>query len=301
MARTGATTKTYATIAAIVAVIAIAAVSLSENKPSKRNAGVAYHYSQWNEYAENVETAIRDQSKASAEAKLQLSHVYGGVVSHHIPTTIPRLVEFYSKLKDAGRVKNFIIIGPDHTDAGNTPATVSAIGFATKFGSLEPIPAFAHSLEKLSFVSIDEKPFDPEHAIGSQTLLISKFFPEARVTPLILRSDITLAQAEALGEAIAPYLSDETVLIASVDFSHYLPTSQALVQDELSGQIIKNLDERSVRTIGADSDRSISVFVRAMKLKNARDTEDFEVLNTNDFMQNDDYTTGYVFGYWGIR
>jgi hypothetical protein len=51
--------------------------------------------------------------------------------------------------------------------------------------------------------------------------------------------------------------------------------------------------------INADSNRAMVVFMQAMQSKNATSTDSFEVLNTDALMQNNDYTTGYVFGYWG--
>jgi hypothetical protein len=53
--------------------------------------------------------------------------------------------------------------------------------------------------------------------------------------------------------------------------------------------------------VKADSNKSVEIFMQAMISKNAYDTSDFTVLNTNDFMQNSDNTTGYVFGYWGVN
>ncbi len=259
---------------------------------------VVYHQSQWNEYALEIDDLVK---VGQVVKEIDLRHVYGGVASHHIPTTIPRLVEFYSRLKDVQPVKNFIIIGPDHTDAGKAPVTVSNANFFTVYGEIKPMHGLAEKLEDAKLANIEEAPFDSEHSIGSQILIISKIFPGAKVTPIILRSDTTRDHAKALGEMLANVLDDETVLIASVDFSHYLSTDQAMPVDQISGEVIRNLDFEAIPLIKADSNRSVEVFMEAMNRKGAVDTGDFEILNTNDLMQNSDYTTGYVFGYWGIK
>jgi AmmeMemoRadiSam system protein B len=100
---------------------------------------------------------------------------------------------------------------------------------------------------------------------------------------------------------LATLLNDETVIIASVDFSHYLSTDQAMPIDQISGEVIRNLDLEATPLVKADSGKSMEVFMQVMSQKKAFGTDDFEILNTNDLMQNSDYTTGYVFGYWGIE
>ncbi len=266
---------------------------------SKNNSSVlTYHQSQWNEYTPEIDRAAKAEQSVRT---VNLKHVYGGVVSHHIPTTIPRLVEFYSRLKKTQTIKNFIVIGPDHTDAGQAPVTVSNANFFTTYGEVKPIEGLATKLENAKLANIEEAPFDSEHSVGSQILIISKIFPDAKVTPIILRSDTTEDHAKVLAQMLATLLNDETVLIASVDFSHYLPTDQAMPIDQISGEVIRNLDLEAIPLVKADSGKSMEVFMQTMSQKKAFDTDDFEILNTNDLMQNSDYTTGYVFGYWGVK
>ncbi len=256
-----------------------------------------YHTSEWNEYAPEIERSIKSENTIN---QTDLAHVYGGIVSHHIPMTIPKLVDFYSSLKKTQEVKKFIIIGPDHTNAGKSPITVSNASFFTVYGEMKPVDGLALKLQDLKLANIEESPFDKEHSIGSQVLVISKVFPGAKIAPIILRSNTTKDQAEALGEMLTSILDEDTVLIASVDFSHYLKTDQAVPMDQVSGDVVRNLDVSALPLVKADSSKSMAVFMRAMRNKKANDTGNFDILNTNDLMQNRDYTTGYVFGFWGI-
>jgi AmmeMemoRadiSam system protein B len=257
-----------------------------------------YHESHWNEYGKEIDSAV---ANSRTPEKLSLSHVYGMVLPHHIPTTYPELVEYYGALGASQSVKNIIVIGPDHTDAGKDFVTVSNEKFVTVYGEVEPIPGLAQKLSDLHLANIEEAPFDPEHSVGAHILLISKMFPEAHVTPIIIKSHTSSSQAEALGKALASMLDDETVLVASVDFSHYLTTGQAYPIDVISGEVIKNLDIEALPLIKADSGHSMQIFMTAMKEKNAIETEKYQVLNTSDLCSTNDYTTGYVFGFWGIK
>ncbi|MCX6716599.1 MAG: AmmeMemoRadiSam system protein B [Candidatus Taylorbacteria bacterium] len=267
--------------------------------PSRGNeTETKYHQSAWNEYIPEIDAALKI---SRAEKVAGLKHIYGGLVSHHIPTTIPLLVNFYSNLKLNQSVKNFIIIGPDHNNSGESPITVSNESFFTEYGEVKPIDGLAIKLKNEKLANIEESPFDLEHSVGSQILIISKIFPGAKITPIIIRSNTDKNQAEALGKEIASLLDDETVLIASVDFSHYLSSNQALPLDQMSGEIVKNTDLSAISLIKADSGKTLLTFMKAMSERKALDTGNFTVLNTNNLMQNSDYTTGYVFGFWGIK
>jgi AmmeMemoRadiSam system protein B len=255
------------------------------------------HQSRWNQYSLDIDNALAEEQPFKP---LMLGHVYGMVDSHHIPTTIPLLVEYFGRLKATEQVKNFIVIGPDHTDGGKDWVTVSNESFVTKYGELKPIDGLAQKLVDLGVASIEEAPFDPEHSVGSQILVISKIFPGSHVTPIIIKSHTSDEQAAALGKALASLMDENTVIVSSVDFTHYLATDQALPIDQISGQVIKNLDVGSLKLIKADSSHSMEAFMTAMSQKNASSTDQFQVLNTKNIAeQYSDYTTGYVFGFWG--
>lgn len=277
----------------IVFGLVVSLTSVTSNR-----AQTIYHQSQWNAYAPEIDRSVKAEQSLQP---LSLQHIYGGVVPHHIPTTIPRLVDSYSRLKQTQSVKNFIVIGPDHTDAGKAPITVSNVSFFTAYGEVRPVDGLALKLHDAKLANIEESPFDPEHSVGSQILLISKIFPGAKVTPIILRSDTTKDHAVALGKMLTTLIDDQTVLIASVDFSHYLSTDQAMPLDQISGEIVRNLDLDALSLLTADSTRSMAVFMEVMSAKKAIATDGLTILNTNDLMQNSDYTTGYVFGFWGIK
>ncbi len=282
-------------IAILAPVIIVAALLF--NAP-RQSPVTSYHTSEWNNLAPDLERVV---SSSGAVSPIPLRRVYGGVVSHHIPQTFPDLASFYLRLKETQPVKRFIVLGPDHVSAGSETITVSNQPFVTVFGEVKPIPGCAEKLETLEAAHIEESPFGPEHSIGSQMLLISRIFPGAQVTPIILRSDTSSAQAHRLSQALSQCFDEETVLVASVDFSHYLSESQARPIDHLSGEVLKNLDKESVDLLTADSGKSMETFIEFLSTQKATSSAEVRVRNTNDVMQNNDYTTGYVFGYWGVQ
>lgn len=258
----------------------------------------AYHQSQFFKYSEFIENSIRE---ADGDAKIDLNKIMGGLVPHHIPTTIPLLAEFYTKLKNARDVKTFVILAPDHVDAGRGNISVSKADFVMPFGTLRPNLAMIEQLETSGFVVQDEAPFDREHSIDSQLLLISKLFPDAQIVPLIFRSSITNEEARTFGKVLAGIVDENTFVVSSVDFSHYLSEKQARPIDYLSANVLGAIDSKSTELIEADSEQALVALMSFLEIKGANHHVDLQVFNTRDFNSNNDYTTGYVTGFWGIK
>ena len=258
----------------------------------------AYHQSQFFKYASFIESSVEQAKK---DEKIDLNKIMGGLVPHHIPTTIPLLAEFYTKLKNARDVKTFVILAPDHVDAGQGNISVSKANFVMPFGTLRPNLPMIEQIESSGFVVQDEAPFDREHSIDSQLLLISKLFPDAQIVPLILRSSITNEEARAFGKILAGIVGEDTFIVSSVDFSHYLSEKQARPIDYLSANVLGAIDSKSTELIRADSEQSLVALMSFLETKRANHHVDLQVFNTRDFNSNNDYTTGYVTGFWGIK
>ncbi|MEK9148244.1 MAG: AmmeMemoRadiSam system protein B, partial [Patescibacteria group bacterium] len=221
-------TKIYGVII-LLALVSVGSYFVFSNKIKAPEIVRAYHQSQFFKYEQFIESSVEQVKK---DEKIDLNKVMGGLVPHHIPTTIPLLAEFYTKLKNSRDVKTFVILGPDHVDAGRGNISVSKADFVMPFGTLRPNLAMIEQFESSGFVVQDEAPFDREHSIDSQLLLISKLFPDAQIVPLIFRSSITNKEARAFGKVLASVADEDTFIVSSVDFSHYLPTNQAMALDQ---------------------------------------------------------------------
>ncbi|MDI6603060.1 MAG: AmmeMemoRadiSam system protein B [Patescibacteria group bacterium] len=269
---------------------------LTETKPPEIVS--KYHHSQFFEYAQFIESSTE---QAKSEEKIDLDLVLGGIISHDVPATIPLLSKFYTKLKNTREVKTFIILGPDHVDRGRRQISVSKATFITPFGQVLPNLEIIEKLEGSGFVVHDETPFDREHSIGSQLLLISKLFPEARIVPLVFRSNISNKTTRELGRLLAEIADDSTFVIASVDFSHYLSERQAKPLDYLSANVLGTVTSQFGGLVEADSTQALVALMSFLEIRGANYHVDLQILNTSDFSANRDFTTGYVSGFWGIK
>lgn len=292
--------RLYIIIIAILVVLIGGSLYFFKLFPQRNTTEVisTYHNSEFFEYAPFIEKSVNE---AQTKEEIDLDKVFGGIVPHHIPTTIPLLAEFYGSLKNTRDVKTFIILGPDHVDSGRGDISVSKATFITPFGQLKPNVEFIEQLEKSGFVVVDETPFDKEISIHSQLLLISNLFPGSKIVPLVFRSSITNETAKAFGKILTTFLDEDTFIVASVDFSHYLPQKQAKPIDHLSASVLVAINSRFGNLVEADSPQALMAFISAVETMGANRSVDLKILNTADFSNNRDYTTGYVSGFWGIK
>lgn len=289
--------KTY-TIAVLLVLLGAGLYFILPHRKGVPEIVQAYHQSQFFKYSGFIESSVKE---ADGDAKIDLNKIMGGLVPHHIPTTIPLLAEFYTKLKNARDVKTFVILAPDHVDAGRGNISVSKADFVMPFGTLRPNLTMIEQLETSGFIVQDEAPFDREHSIDSQLLLISRLFPDAQIVPLIFRSSITNEEARAFGKILASVLDEDTFVVSSVDFSHYLSEKQARPIDYLSANVLGAIDSKSTELVDADSEQALMALMSYLETKGANHHVDLQVFNTRDFNSNNDYTTGYVTGFWGIK
>ncbi len=112
------------------------------------------------------------------------------------------------------------------------------------------------SREKLA-VSEPEN-FKNEHSIYALVPFVKYYFPEAKIVPIILKSSLLQEQALKLGNAIAGQivannLVESTLVIGSIDFSHYLSTEQANLKDIETKEAIISRDYNRLYSFGDDN------------------------------------------------
>lgn len=181
----------------------------------------------------------------------------GGVVPHHNLAEV-KIDEFWKKVSETAEPKTIFLVGPDHFNLAKAPTVL------TKSQNIFPgyTKLEQETLTKMSSVGVveDDSVFTKEHSIQIHIPYVYRYFPEASVVPILFRSDATIEEVIELAKNLRPFLSQETIVIASVDFSHYLSIEEARERDEVSMQALKTFDYDTLSHFGpdnADSDQSL--------------------------------------------
>jgi AmmeMemoRadiSam system protein B len=117
--------------------------------------------------------------------------------------------------------------------------------YATPLGEVPIDEALAHHLrQRCSLLEEDELAHQAEHAIEVQLPFLQWLGPiDGAIVPVIINSEEP-AEWEQMAEALAQALreEDDVLLIASADFSHYVPQARAQAHTERVLRAIRHLD-----------------------------------------------------------
>ena len=153
-------------------------------------------------------------------------YVYSGQVAAHAFSTISP--DFSG---------TFIIIGPSHRGYLNS---VSTIPWETPLGVVETDAEFVESLD----LDTDEYSHRDEHSLEVQVPIIKYRFPRARIAPVMMGTQDP-ASAQQLAEKIVTAIKRtkrDVRIVASSDFSHYVPEQKAKTDDIYAISALENLD-----------------------------------------------------------
>lgn len=200
-----------------------------------------------------------DTAEASPRGRLA-----GGLVPHH-NLAAELLSDFFLPVgEDPPEV--IFLVGPNHEGLGQRVIT-GRRAWQTDFGLVEAdLPSVA-ALEAAGLAAVDEEALAAEHAMGALMPYIEYHAPDARVVPLVLHREMSMAQLRGLAAWLARQLGEDRLLLASVDFSHYLTRAEAEVKDGETLRLIQERDLAGLMEMGPDhldSPGSLSVLMLAM-------------------------------------
>jgi len=227
--------------------------------------------------------------------KLSSYHISGGIIPHHLfPGFI--LTDFFNRLttQDA---KIIILIGPNHYEKGNFKVLTSLYAWDTPFGKVEPEESIINKFIKSDAVKVDEEVLPNDHAVAGMMPFIKYYLPNTKVVPLLISGHTTQKEVEVLARNLKNVMNKDTVLVAPVDFSHYLTNAQAKEKDKISLEVLKNFDYRQLFTLSNDYVDSPPAIATLLMVMQMLETTKMDLLfNTNSGeLQKDDYieTTSY--------
>jgi len=160
-------------------------------------------------------------------------YYYSGPVAAHA----------YKELADDGIFDTAVILGPNHTGYGYPVSLWAGAGWNTPLGKVEINKELAQRLLG-KVIKADETAHIYEHSIEVQLPWLQHLYKKVKIVPItMLAQDIETART--VGKAISQ-ASNNLIIIASSDFTHYEPHSVAMEKDESIIEAIVALDEEEL-------------------------------------------------------
>lgn len=203
--------------------------------------------------------------------------------------------------------RSFVILGPNHNMMGSEFSVAGANEWETPTGRIGVDLGLAKEIKKCSVIREDELAHVHEHSIEVQLPFLQHRFKSFAFVPISIANldyaDEFLRRCETLGKHIAKTIKGKKIdVIASSDFSHYLPAKLAKEKDQKAIEKIQKLDPKGFFRTLEEIDASVCGYgpiavlmytARELGLKRA------EVINqTNSGETTGDYSA--VVSYYAI-
>jgi AmmeMemoRadiSam system protein B len=160
-------------------------------------------------------------------------YYYSGPVAAHA----------YKELADDGIFDTAVILGPNHTGYGYPVSLWVGDGWSTPLGEVEIDKKLAQKLLG-TVIKADETAHIREHSIEVQLPWLQHLYKKVKIVPITMLAQ-DLETARSVGKAISQ-AGDNSIIIASSDFTHYEPHSVAMEKDRLVIESIVALDEEEL-------------------------------------------------------
>lgn len=222
--------------------------------------------------------------------------VRGGVVPHHLVASY-MIADFFKKISSQ-KPETLVIVGPNHDEVGEYKVLTSLGSWNTEYGLVDSNQQIIYNLVRSNYANFNDSALLSDQSISALMPYISFYMPYAKVVPLLLSSKMTNEDLVMLSDTLSKLLNnDKTLLIASVDFSHYLSFDQANARDLQSISAIKKFGCKELLSFDSDNlDSPESICTLLYTMLNLGSTN-MEILNHDNsaIIQNSrkDDTTSY--------
>jgi len=217
-----------------------------------------------------------------ARDTLPRSDIKSIIVPHHLLAS--NIITDLIKKSSGRRIDTIAIIGPNHENIGtNKIATVKA-RWQTPLGYVESDSELVDKfLSDFDLVS-DLEVFEYEHSVGAMISFIKYYFPDTKVLPIVFDSYAGEKEAEKVNKWLSENLREDSLLITSIDFSHYLTEEEADKKDVETRGLIESRDiEKVLRLSNTENVDSPVSLATALMYADSNNLKTEIVHNTNSF------------------
>jgi poly-gamma-glutamate synthesis protein (capsule biosynthesis protein) len=196
----------------------------------------------------NIGRVFDSVGKTSLGSNQLFSPVTAAILPHHTDIGL-YIDQYWAEIAQQSKPELIIIVSPAHWDQGAEAIQTTKGQWETPFGLVKTDDNFIDRFVKRSSVSLEPDSFENEHGIGVHTSYIAHYFPGTPIVPIIAQSRAGITSATKFTQEILK--SDKKILlIASIDFSHYLSAEISDRHDEETRRIIANSNLERIDQMG---------------------------------------------------
>lgn len=240
--------------------------------------------------------SCENKGKILAAVSPHAGYAYSGAIASYA----------YRELKKDRKIETAAIIGPNHTGIGPDISIFPEGTWETPLGEVMVDEKLAKKIAGKpvmdaagNMFTLDETAHEAEHSVEVQVPFLQYLFGEVKIVPICMM-DQSFETSVALGKRIADVAGGETVVIASSDFSHYIPYEQAYGRDGKAIEAIKKLDEKLLFDYVSKYDISmcgpgcVAAAITYAKEKGAKEGRLLRYATSGDVVEDKKAVVGYA-------
>jgi len=213
--------------------------------------------------------------------------IYGAIIPHHLLASF-MIADLFSVLQEQGP-DLIILVGPNHFEKGDSKVISAEEDWETPFGILESAKDIVQNLKKAKLIETSGSILTDEHSISGIVPFIKYYLPQTKILPLIFSIETNEQDIEKLNYILEKFFNpNEAVVIASVDFSHYLMKEQAGEKDKITIKALEDFNYMPIFYMNndyLDSPASIICLLKIMENFKAKNLKILNHTNSGEILQ----------------
>ncbi|MDR3332405.1 MAG: AmmeMemoRadiSam system protein B [Synergistaceae bacterium] len=221
-------------------------------------------------FERHVESAIESYgtSGGTGAENTDGARCLGGITPHH-DAALAMIVRFYEKLSSR-RIKRVWLFSPDHFRQSRNLVALCGADWRASGRVLEADRGVCEFLDELGIVETNDLMFKREHGITLHIPLVARYFPSAKIIPIVLDPNIPDIALIMLRKRIMDLIALDDIIILSMDLSHYKTPEGMAAEDVKTLDVLRGLKFGATRGIDVDAGRAASLVLRLFKAMGAK-------------------------------
>lgn len=243
---------------------------------------------EFNESNSNQNILIKSFSKQKIRTKYE--NVVGAVMPHDITHSSSIIMENLGSMdKNYSRI---IVLGPDHTPVAGYPITTSDLKWPGFENSMEPD---INSIRKIG-VPLDNGAHKFEWSISTLVPFIDYWQKNAYIVPVLFRFDVPYDEAVSFGQKLSQIIDNDTLVVASIDFSHIMPANSNInaAEDQRSLKALSGFEKDEIYHLTAEGKPALVAFLTAMEGQHALKVRLLNISSNSYPKGSSNISVGYI-------
>lgn len=181
-----------------------------------------------------------------------------GVILPHHNLVGKYIDETYSEIADPS-VERVVILSTNHFNIGNHYIQ-SALEMSS---SLELDGDIIEKLQEQNILNVEPIVFESEHGITVHVERLEKYFPDVKIIPIIIKWDTPQEHLDRLVQSmIDEGALDKSLLVASIDFSHFVTEEIAQKNDDRTIEWLEQWGAGELENISLDEIKALEKSIK---------------------------------------